>query len=63
MLSSVKPKVTYQGGGVIQTIWYPWFAWYPVRVCGTWVWLRTIEKQECEDMGGTFNQYRLSEGK
>jgi hypothetical protein len=25
--------------------WYPWFAWYPVRLLdGTWVWLEKVAR-------------------
>ncbi len=38
--------------------WYAWFAWYPVRVNDKWCWGRTIERRGCEDMGGTWTEYR-----
>ena len=25
--------------------WHTWFAWHPVKVHGTWVWLETIERR------------------
>lgn len=24
--------------------WHRWFAWYPVQVGDTWVWLETVER-------------------
>lgn len=38
--------------------WHRWFAWRPVRLGGVVVWLRTIERRGCEDMGGNWTEYR-----
>ena len=38
--------------------WYPWFAWYPVRIDGRLVWGKTIERRGCEDKGGSWTEYR-----
>ena len=38
--------------------WHQWFAWRPVRCGGRIVWLRTVERRGCEDMGGHWTEYR-----
>lgn len=25
--------------------WQPWFAWHPVKIGATWVWLEWVERQ------------------
>jgi hypothetical protein len=41
-------------------IWYPWYAWRPVKVEGRWVWLKRIER--CiEARGGRYlSSFRLT---
>lgn len=28
-----------------QLEWHKWFAWYPVEINGTWVWLENLERR------------------
>lgn len=34
--------------------WKPWFAWYPVLIAGTLVWLETVERQKVGFYPATF---------
>ena len=43
--------------------WHPWFAWHRVRIGGLWVWWTRVERRGCEDMGGTWTDYRHTPGK
>lgn len=42
--------------------WYKWFAWRPVcLVGGGFAWGCTVERRGCEDMGGTWTEYRSTQ--
>jgi hypothetical protein len=38
--------------------WHSWFAWHPVRIGMTWVWLERIERRVEYIQGWRFNSYR-----
>lgn len=48
-------------GGKSKLDWHRWFAWYPVQIFETkvWVWLETVEKVSCGYNLG--NRYKLKE--
>lgn len=37
--------------------WHPWFAWYPVRLGSTTVWLETIERKRAVDYLGHWDLF------
>lgn len=40
--------------------WDQWFAWHPVWVGDTWVWLETLERKfACVTECGIFYDYKL----
>lgn len=40
--------------------WNRWFAWHPIWISNTWVWLETVERKfVCITEGGVFYEYRL----
>lgn len=32
--------------GNARKLWHTWFAWFPVRVGLTWVWMESIDRRE-----------------
>jgi len=47
-------------------VWKPWFAWYPVYIDGTWVWLERVETRRIYNLYNGFarvwvrhDEYRL----
>ena len=39
--------------------WQPWFAWHPVQVGGSLVWLQSIERCHCYAVIDEWWEYRL----
>lgn len=37
--------------------WHRWFAWRPVKLGSTWVWLEVIERKPCVDYLGFFDPF------
>ena len=39
--------------------WHDFFAWFPVKVEGHFVWLETVQKKEVTDLWDTYIRYRF----
>jgi hypothetical protein len=42
----------------LDTRWHPWFAWRPVCIHGTWIWLETVERALRYACDTTWYEYR-----